>query len=123
MPAHVVDNGSAASGIATLSLAEKGQVCQDICPGLPDTCALTGKAKSAPLFELLENALHDSFDLVSILVPVSLGSGLGALSMERVVSLAEEIQKKTPATIAIATSSECHGVIYCGIRPPGHLKS
>jgi hypothetical protein len=116
-PENYIDSTSPGTGIMTLSLAEKGQICPEDCPGPPDLCPLTGKAKKQPLWEIIRSAFEEGpFDLHAVLVPKPFGQSLGAFPAEEIFSLFETISRTHPESIACATASACHGVIYCGCK-------
>ena len=117
LPKDHIDSASPTAGILTLSLAEEGQTCPEDCPGPPDLCPLTGKVKPHPLHEIIRSLFQKSnFDLHSVLVPKQYAQTLGAFQGEEIFSLFDNIAQINPTTIALATTSACHGVIYCGTK-------
>ncbi|MFX0135089.1 MAG: NAD(P)-dependent oxidoreductase [Candidatus Hodarchaeota archaeon] len=92
--------------IATLSYMPEGLECKEKCSS-PMVCPVTGIEKTAPLFEIINSAIHDFNGIV--LESVQMEPGLGAIEGNSIYNLFEYIKNKNK--FIITTASRCHGII------------
>jgi hypothetical protein len=94
-------------GTIISSYMPKGMWCKIPC-SQPKICPVTGRKKSAPMYELLEFSLSETVDYCKIFVSQDLG-GVGAVSGPEVKGWLEHLEGlKAPYSLAVAISCGCH---------------
>lgn len=111
LPPSLIRSGDESKAALIASFMAPGARCRANCLPPPHGCAVTGDPRPAPLYRLLEYAVHGRFDCSKIFVAAQLTAGIGAIKTPEFLAFIKEVEIKKPKTLAVGTACQCHGVL------------
>lgn len=111
LPQSLVIGCDETNAALVASYMPRGKLCREDCRPVSDRCALTGEPRPAPLSRLLEYAIFEMFACGRIFTAEQLAPGVGALKAAEFMAFIKEVETKKPATLAVGTACQCHGVL------------
>lgn len=103
-------------GVIITSYMSKGKLCEVPCDQPIDICPTTGLSKIGPMHNILTDVTQSKVTISKILAGHTLwgrkGGEVGYFQGSELTSFLSETKKlKTPYSLAIGTSCDCHGIL------------